>query len=869
MNETNVGDRPLEACEESLLWRVSDLVVVKDTNHRVVQANERYASLFDTMTAEIVGQRTRDLWPNERVEAVLEDERRVLGGQEIRGRERRFPGSGRSPEWYAINYVPMYDDSGSVRGFLAAGQEVSARKRRERELHLFENAAEAAGHAVYITDTDGRIEYANPAFETITGYAREEAIGRTPRILHSGEMSEEYFAELWATILDGDVWEEEIVNRTAGGEPYRAHQTIAPVVDGTGGPVAFVAIQTDITERTETERRLRRYRQTVENSRNLLAAVDRDWTFHFANERFRAFHGLGDDDITAVTLQEALGGTEFSGVEPYLERVFAGERVEFETTREDATGAPRRLVVSGYPLRADDGAVVSAAVSMQDITEQYEKSRENETLAEYRRVMSRVNRALVRTESHEEILPEVTEIIAGSDLFECTFAALTDETTPTFVCDSGSDLDEQAVDSFHTEAYVERVIEEGFYWMEDVTRPPFAQHGDDLPSHPGVAIPLQYRDETYGVLTVHFGRELETEVVSWELLSEVADDIGFFLYNQSLETDYRTFQEIAERIDDPIMLQDLDGRYEVINDAVSDYAGLPKSDLVGADEFAFMDESAAETIQENKERVLLTESPLEYETTIEFPNKGDRSFSTIRYPHYDDSGALDGTVAICRDVTELQEREKQLRVMDRVLRHNVKNDMNVVKGYAEMIAASSSGETATRADNIVQRSEKLLATTAKQRQITRFLSKQGSTAHHDLETVLSDVVSTIRDRFPAAEIETVLPEGSSVRLPDGIPRAVEELLENAVVHTDEDRPTVEVSAERSADAVRIRVADDGPGIPRMERAVLSGEAEIGPLYHGSGLGLWFVNLAVRGADGVLEFEDKEPRGSVVSIRLPR
>ncbi|MGM0399180.1 MAG: ATP-binding protein, partial [Halobacteriota archaeon] len=79
----------------------------------------------------------------------------------------------------------------------------------------------------------------------------------------------------------------------------------------------------------------------------------------------------------------------------------------------------------------------------------------------------------------------------------------------------------------------------------------------------------------------------------------------------------------------------------------------------------------------------------------------------------------------------------------------------------------------------------------------------------------------------------------------------------------------EVHAAISQDAVRIRVVDDGPGIPRMEREVLSGETEIGPLYHGSGLGLWFVNLAVRQADGVLQFEENEPRGSVVSIRLPR
>ncbi|UWG48459.1 Signal transduction histidine kinase with PAS domain [Halanaeroarchaeum sp. HSR-CO] len=869
MNEVNVEHRSLDDLAETLFSHTSDLVVVKDTEHRIVRANERYASIFDATPTELVGRGTRTLWGADAVESVLEDERRVFDGQELRDRERRFPCSGGEDCWYAFNYVPRYDETDSVQGFLAIGREIATRKRIERELELFENAVEAAGHGVYITDPDGTIEYVNPAFETITGYSREEAIGRTPRILNAGEMSEAYFEELWATVLDGELWEEEIVNRTNGGELYRAHQTIAPVEDGAGDLLAFVAIQTDITEYKDYEKRLRRYRQAVENSKALIAAVDRNGTFHFANDRFRAFYGLDDADLSAETLESVIGETAFTAIEPYLDRVFGGERVEFETTREDATGTPRRLAISGYPLRNDEGTVVSAAVSMQDITESYEQSKENEILAEYRRVMSTVNRELVRTDSVEEMLTRVTDIIGSSDLFGCTFAALMDDTTPSFVCNSGSDLDDRAVASFHTTAYRERVIDEGFYWMDDVTQEPFAQHGEDVPAHPGVAIPLQYEDEAYGVLTVHFQRDLETDAVSWELLSEVADDIGFFLYNQSLEHDYRTFQEIAERIDDPIMLQDLDGQYRVINDAVSEYAGRPKSELIDGDEFAFMDDAAAEQIRENKERVLRTESPVEYETTTEFPTKGERSFSTIRYPHYDDSGTLDGTVAICRDVTELKKREQQLRVMDRVLRHNVNNNMNVVTGYAEMIMESSSGETVTRAENIVKMSEKLLETTAKQRQITRFLSNPGSTTRYDIATVVSDIVSTISDRYPAAEIETSLRADVSVTLHDGIPRAIEELLENAITHSDRDQPTVEVQTAVSADTIRIRIGDHGPGIPRMEREVLSGETEVGPLYHGSGLGLWFVNLAVKHADGVLEFEDNEPRGSVVSIRLPR
>lgn len=120
----------------------------------------------------------------------------------------------------------------------------------------FEEAITHAGVAVSITDTDGVIQYVNPAFESLTGYDADEAIGSTHRILQSGEMSDGYYEELWETIVDGEMYSGEVVDKTKAGDRYTAQQTISPVTDGDGEPQAFVAIQIDITDRLLQEQRL-------------------------------------------------------------------------------------------------------------------------------------------------------------------------------------------------------------------------------------------------------------------------------------------------------------------------------------------------------------------------------------------------------------------------------------------------------------------------------------------------------------------------------------------------------------------------------------------------------------------------------------
>ena len=143
------------------------------------------------------------------------------------------------------------------------------------EAHQYEEALKHAGVAISITDADGVIQYVNPAFEELTGYSADEAIGSTHRILKSGEMDEGHYDQLWETITDGEIFKEQAVNRRKDGDRYILQQTISPVTDDNGEPKAYIGIQFDITDKLLREQRLsvlnRVLRHNLRTSINVIA----------------------------------------------------------------------------------------------------------------------------------------------------------------------------------------------------------------------------------------------------------------------------------------------------------------------------------------------------------------------------------------------------------------------------------------------------------------------------------------------------------------------------------------------------------------------------------------------------------------------
>ncbi len=141
----------------------------------------------------------------------------------------------------------------SERQRLLLQEEVDA---RTAELRKLSQATENSPASVIVTDKNGTIEYVNPTFSEVTGYSVDEAIGQNPRILKSGNLPEQYYQELWDTILSGRVWRGEFKNKKKNGEEFWESASISPIMDEDGEITHFVAVNKDTTERKRMEREI-------------------------------------------------------------------------------------------------------------------------------------------------------------------------------------------------------------------------------------------------------------------------------------------------------------------------------------------------------------------------------------------------------------------------------------------------------------------------------------------------------------------------------------------------------------------------------------------------------------------------------------
>ena len=215
-------------------------------------------------------------------------------------------------------------------------------------------------------------------------------------------------------------------------------------------------------------------------------------------------------------------------------------------------------------------------------------------------------------------------------------------------------------------------------------------------------------------------------------------------------------------------------------------------------------------------------------------------------------------------VGELARERQKLAVLNRIVRHNLRNDAQVLVGNSDVLSDELTDDRlGAMADAIAAKATSLAAMNEKLGQFQAAIDHDPADERPiDLEETVAEVIETLSEAHPEATIQTDLPDGLSVRADDKLADALREMVENAILHGAEP---ILVTATRTDGDVEIRVSDEGPGIPEHELAPLADGAEITQLEHGTGVGLWVVRTIVDAYGGTLTFDTQD--GTTVTMRL--
>lgn len=253
------------------------------------------------------------------------------------------------------------------------------------------------------------------------------------------------------------------------------------------------------------------------------------------------------------------------------------------------------------------------------------------------------------------------------------------------------------------------------------------------------------------------------------------------------------------------------------------------------------------------------------------PNGTVRWVDVRVFPIHDAAGDFSELVGVTIDITDQKRRELELEVLNRVLRHDIRNDMNVVLGWLSMLEEVVPDGDREMLDRIQKASQHVVELTDIAR---NYLEVVAGDEDFDLEPVnvsrvLESELESRQFTYPDASfvVDGPLPD-VRVEANELLPSVFRNLLNNGVQHNDKEVPTVVVSVDADPATVYIQVADNGPGVPDELKEPVFGKSDIGPDSPGTGMGLYLCREIVEAYNGSIWVEDNDPDGAIFCVELP-
>lgn len=636
-------------------------------------------------------------------------------------------------------------------------------------------------------------------------------------------------------------------------------------------------------EETETQ-----YRSVFQAVNDSLLVIDpeRDQILD-CNPRATELLGYSREELRSLSPCQDLHAENPGEFQDFLDNVVEHGRLRAENLqcqRQDNSIIEAEVSASAFETRADTRVIFS----IRDVTEQREHQRRLKRQQVRLDELNRINRtlhetiqAVVNAGNRASLERDVCQRLSDSEVYQLAWigAPEDDQIRPRAASDLTWEYLDQIDGSLARDAPVDgptsrALRSRSVHAVQDVLESSVEYPWDGLVAEFDVrataAIPIQDDDRLFGILNLYTTRENAFESEEQAILSDLGLTIGKEITGIEAREEAQRFQDAVEHAGSAVSIVAADGTIQYVNKAFEELTEYPRSEVIGDDLMTRLEAHSTEDF-EYPDGWIQRKEPWTTEVDVQTRGGRRRHLELTIAPLFNQEGDLDRFIAIRSDLTESRRQRQQLQVLYRVLRHNLRTQLNVISGYADILQDPHDEETREEAATTISRTVDDLLTVSEQTQRI----KQTFTPNEDLiGEPLSRVVRTACEaslsESPSVDSTLRIADVSEAVNPE-LGTAIQELVGNAVTHNDADHPTVTVTVEDTrTDAfseVSIKIMDNGPGIPENERAVLR-EGEETPLLHGSGLGLWLVNWVVTELGGRIDITDNDPRGSIVTITVP-
>ena len=255
--------------------------------------NEAYCQAHKKSREQIIGHTVTEIWGPEAFSRLKSYFDQCFEGKEVNYRFS-FQFAALGMRYFDVTYYPYFGSENRVTHVVVVSRDMTKNHQMEVERNRLSIAIQQSVEGVLITDAEGIIEYANPAFEKISGYRSTDLLGKSPRLVKSSKHPALFYRELWQTIKNGDVWKGHFINARRDGSLYETNTTISPVRDEAGQTIHFVAVMSDVTRELIMERQIQQS-QKLEAIGTLAGGIAHDF-----NNILGAI--LGFADLTRVEI---------------------------------------------------------------------------------------------------------------------------------------------------------------------------------------------------------------------------------------------------------------------------------------------------------------------------------------------------------------------------------------------------------------------------------------------------------------------------------------------------------------------------------------------------------------------------------------